>query len=175
MSDTVLPGLGTVLRPVQRRDHAAVLELNERNVDLMSPMDEGRLDRLLAWSDRAEVIEHDGEFAGFVLTMAPGSDYDSMHYRAQTEHFGTDFYYLDRIVVDDRFRRRGVAAATYDEIELTATPYGRLVLEVNLDPPNEPSLAFHRRRAFRPVSDYPSADGKRVQLMALELPRRGRA
>ncbi|GAA1908003.1 GNAT family N-acetyltransferase [Nocardioides lentus] len=176
MSDTVVPGAATVLRPVQRRDHAAVLELNDRNVDLLSPMDEQRLERLLDWADRAEVIEADGEFAGFVMTMAPGSDYDSAHYRAHAEHFGTDFYYLDRIVVDDRFRRHGLAGRAYDEIEAIAAPYGRLVLEVNLEPPNVPSLRFHEARGFRPVSDYPSADGKRVQLLALELPgpRRGR-
>ncbi len=28
-----------------------------------------------------------GSFAGFVMTMAPGSDYDSAHYRAHAEHF----------------------------------------------------------------------------------------
>jgi uncharacterized protein len=169
MSDTVVPGASRVLRPIQRRDHAAVLELNERHVELLSPMDEQRLERLLAWSDLAEVIEADGEFAGFVLTIGPGSDYDSAHYRAHAEHFGADFYYLDRIVIDDRFRRLGLAGRAYDEVEAVAAPYGRLVLEVNLEPPNEPSLAFHAARGFRPVSDYPSVDGKRVQLLAKEL------
>jgi predicted GNAT superfamily acetyltransferase len=43
-----------------------------------------------------------------------------------------------------------------------------MCLEVNLDPPNEPSLAFHRRRGFVEVGQD-TATGHRVSLMTKEL------
>ncbi len=43
-----------------------------------------------------------------------------------------------------------------------------MCLEVNLDPPNEPSLAFHRRRGYVEVGRQ-VATGHLVSLMVKEL------
>ena len=110
----------------------------------------------------------DGQTAGFVLVFGPGTDYDSANYRWFSERYGTQFHYLDRIVIDDRFRRRGLASAVYDAVEETAQPRERLVLEVNIDPPNEPSLEFHRRRGYREVTQL-GEPGHRVSLMARDI------
>ena len=135
------------LRPLRETDVADVLALNEANVEHLSPLDESRLHELSATADRFDVIDLDGAFAGFVITFADGVDYDSANYR----WFGARhrrFYYLDRIVLHEQFRRSGLGTFVYDELERVATPYGRLTLEVNLVPPNQPSLAFHARRGF---------------------------
>lgn len=158
-----------VLRPMTDADVPAVLRLNADHVELLSPMDAERLDRLRGWATRADVIACDGETAGFVLVFSPGTDYDSENYRWFTERFGDRFDYLDRIVIDDRFRRRGLASAVYDAVEAAAAARDRLVLEVNVDPPNEPSLAFHRRRGFEEVGQLGPA-GHRVSLMARSSP-----
>ena len=63
-------------------------------------MDAGRLAALQAWARRADVIDVDGTFAGFVIIMGPGTDYDSPNYRWFAERYGTAFHYLDRIVLD---------------------------------------------------------------------------
>lgn len=158
----------TLLRPIEPRDHARVLDLNARNVALLAPMDEGRLTQLLAWADRADVVVVEGEVAGFVLTFAPGTAYDSQNYRWFGEHLHDGFYYLDRIVLDDRFRRRGLGGRVYDDVERSAAAYGRLVLEVNLDPPNEPSLAFHRKRGYVELGEL-GEPGRKVVLMGRSL------
>lgn len=155
------------LRPITGDDHDFVLDLNRRNVELLAPLDRARLEQLIAWADRADVIEHDGERAGFVLTFAPGSAYDSGNYRWFGEHFGDDFYYLDRIVLDDGFRRHGLGRATYDELERTATAYGRMALEVNVEPPNRPSLEFHHGRGYAEVARLGTE--KVVALMSVGL------
>lgn len=155
------------LRPITAEDHAFVLLLNERNVELLAPMDQPRLEQLLAWADRADIIEHRGERAGFVLTFAPGTTYDSENYRWFGRHFGNDFYYLDRIVLDDGFRRHGLGRTTYDEIEQHAAAYARMVLEVNAVPPNQASLDFHRRRGYTEVTRL--GEEKVVSLMSLGL------
>ena len=153
-----------LLRPMTDADVPAVLDLNDRHVELLSPMDAGRLDLLRGWASRADVIVCDGQVAGFVLVFSPGTDYDSENYRWFSERYGEDFDYLDRIVIDDRFRRRGLASAVYDAVEDAARSRGRLVLEVNLDPPNEGSLAFHRGRGYREVHQL-GATGHVVSLM----------
>ena len=136
------------LRPLRPTDHPAVLALNAANVVKLAPMDEARLAQLVGWADRFDVIDVDGDFGGFVVTFAPGSPYDSENYRWFGERHGTGFYYLDRIVLDDHHRRKGLGTFVYDEMERAARRYGRLALEVNLVPRNDASLAFHDRRGY---------------------------
>lgn len=155
------------LRPISPADHPYVLDLNERNVALLAPMDQARLVQLLGWADRADVVTVEGAPAGFVLTFPPGTAYDSENYGWFTERFGGDFYYLDRIVLDDSFRRMGLGAFVYDALEQRAAAYSRMVLEVNSEPPNLPSLAFHERRGYVPVGEL--GDTKRVSLLSKEL------
>jgi uncharacterized protein len=136
------------LRRVEAADHARVLALNEANVEALAPMDEARLLELDRLADRFDVIDVDGAFGGFVVTFGPGSAYDSENYRWFAERHGDRFYYLDRIVLADTHRRRGLGGFVYDELEQVAHAYGRLALEVNLVPRNHVSLVFHDRRGY---------------------------
>ena len=158
------------LRPLRETDVAEVLTLNEANVDMLAPMDEARLRELHELADRFDVLDVDGAFAGFVMTFGPGSSYDSENYQWFTRRHQRhgSFYYLDRIVLHEKFRRRGLGGFVYDEIERVATPYGRLSLEVNLVPPNEASLAFHARRGYVEVGQL-GDDEHRVSLMEKAL------
>jgi predicted GNAT superfamily acetyltransferase len=141
------------LRPITPADHAAVLALNERNVELLAPLDEDKLTRMTGIADRASVITHENSFAGFVITFAAGTAYDSTNYQWYADTYDS-FYYLDRIVLHDDFRRLGLGSIAYDELEGRARELApRLALEVNLDPPNEPSLAFHRKRGYEQIGE----------------------
>jgi uncharacterized protein len=155
-----------VLRPITPADHDTVLALNERHVELLAPLDRPRLLELIDASDHADVIDVDGDVAGFVITFATGSSYDGENFAWFAERH-PDFCYLDRIVIDEGFRRRGLGSLVYDELEGGC---GRPVfaLEVNLDPPNEPSLAFHRARGYTEVGQRDSG-GHLVSLMTKEL------
>jgi uncharacterized protein len=135
------------LRPLRDTDVADVLALNAANVSALAPMDEARLHELRSLADRFDVLDVDGGFGGFVITFAGGAAYDSENYRWFSARHRR-FYYLDRIVLHEGFRRRGLGGFVYDEIEKVATPYGRLALEVNLVPRNDPSLAFHAGRGY---------------------------
>ena len=135
------------LRQLRDTDVADVLMLNERNVVKLAPMDEARLHELREIADRFDVLDVDGAFAGFVITFAPGTTYDSENYRWFAERHER-FYYLDRIVLHEEFRRQGLGGFVYDEIEKVAAPYTRLSLEVNLVPRNDASLAFHEARGY---------------------------
>jgi predicted GNAT superfamily acetyltransferase len=159
----------SVLRPITRADHADVLALNQANVELLAPLDQDRLEELLELADRADVIELDDAFAGFVITFRHGTAYDSVNYRWFSETYDA-FYYLDRVVLHERTRRRGLATRVYDELEAAAdAPV--FALEVNLEPPNEASLAFHRNRGFAQVHEQLAGD----HLVGLMVKSLGRA
>jgi predicted GNAT superfamily acetyltransferase len=150
------------LRALRDTDVPDVLDLNEANVEMLSALDEDELRSLQSIADRFDVLEVDGAFAGFVVTMLPGAPYDSAYYRWFTERFDT-FYYLDRIALHPDFRRQGLGGFVYDEIERVAAAQQRLCLEVNLQPRNVPSLAFHDRRGFVEIGQY----GDEVHLVSL--------
>jgi uncharacterized protein len=158
----------TLLRPVTDQDVPDVLTLAERNVEVTTEMDQGRLTLLRSLADRFDVVDVGGAFGGFVLTFGPGSSYDSQNYRWFADRFA-DFYYLDRIILHEGFRRRGLGGLVYDELEAVAAEHGRMALEVNLVPPNEPSLAFHRRRGYAEIGRL-GDDQHRVVLMEKVLP-----
>ena len=156
------------LRPIADADVAAVLALNHRFVEYLSPLDAERLLWLVGLADRADVLEVDDQVAGFVVTMAPGSDYDSENYCWHAARFDGAFYYLDRIVIAGEMRRRGLAGFVYDAMEDVAREFGRMTLEVNVDPPNAGSLAFHAARGYVEVGRL-GEPGHVVGLMAKEL------
>ena len=73
------------------------------------------------------------------------------------------------MVVHENFRRLGLGSVVYDELEAYAQDLASVfALEVNLDPPNEPSLAFHRKRGYARVGEQ-VVDGHVVELMAKPL------
>jgi predicted GNAT superfamily acetyltransferase len=161
------------LRVITPADHPQVLAWNADHVELLAPLDEDRLHALLGWADLGCVIVDTGRDIGFVLTFAGGTAYDSPNYRWFAAHAasrGWDaFYYLDRVVVDPSVRRTGIGTRVYDEIEDRARRLAPVMcLEVNLDPPNEPSLAFHRRRGYVEVGQE-VAGGPLVSRMVKEL------
>ncbi len=161
-----------VLRPITPADHAAVLAWNQAHVELLAPLDQARLEELVTASDTAAVITHAGLDVGFVITFAAGAGIEGPNYRWFSERHRS-FLYLDRIVVDTVARRSGVASRVYDAIEARAAELGPvLCLEVNLDPPNEPSLAFHRARGFVEVGRQ-EANGHLVSLLEKDLTTRG--
>ena len=63
------------------------------------------------------------------------------------------FVYVDRVVVSERHRGRRLATRLYRDLFETAREAGhdRIVCEVNLDPPNPGSDAFHAKMGFAEV------------------------
>lgn len=155
------------LRPLTDSDAEVVLAINEASVHHLAPMDEVEYRWFLSVADHAWGAELDGDLVGFVIVLAPGVAYASRNYAWFSERYAA-FAYLDRVAIDDRARRRGVGTAIYDAVEADAAARGvPLLLEVNVEPPNEPSLAFHASRGFVEVGTL-SHDGgtKVVRLLA---------
>jgi hypothetical protein len=112
--------------------------------------------------------------AGFAIAIAPGKTYDSDNYRWFAERYER-FLYLDRIAVDAEQRRLGIGARLYDAMEAAAETFSRMVCDVNIEPRNDASLAFHAARGYREVGQLAHGEVKTVALMSKELAAPDRA
>jgi predicted GNAT superfamily acetyltransferase len=148
-----------------------VLALNEASVEHLAPLDAAGFERLLGWSAYARVVEHDGLVVAFTFVLEPGQPYASENYGWFSARYD-DFWYLDRIVVDASMRRQGVASVVYGDVEAEAAARGwPVLLEVNLVPPNDGSLAFHAQRGYVEVGRLTSGGAtKTVSLQAKSPP-----
>ena len=149
-------------------DVGSVLRLNAGSVWALSPLDGDDLALHRRLATYLLVGQADDTVAAFAIGYLPGTAYPSPNYRWHGEHF-EDFLYLDRIVVDPAFRRRGIAGALYDVLEDHAGPHGRMVCEVNSRPPNLASLEFHRARGYRKVGHLVGSDEHEVVLLEKPL------
>ena len=156
-----------LLVPLGPADHGEVLALNERHQHLTAPLDADRLLHLRTVGT-VEVFRHAGRFAGFVVTVASDAAYGGENFGWFRDRYDA-FCYLDRIVVHEEARRLGLAGRVYDEVEArTARSAPLLALEVNSDPPNEPSRAFHAGRGFEQVGER-DFDGHTVAMLVKRL------
>lgn len=161
------------IRPLLDAERGAFLALNNAAVPHVNELDPAALDALLAQATLALAALADDRLAGGLLALGPGAAYASANYRWFSERFD-DFLYVDRVVVDEASRGKGVGTRLYRAMaELAPAGCPRILCEVNEHPPNPGSLAFHESRGFKRLDllDHPDT-GKRVVLMERPLPRR---
>jgi predicted GNAT superfamily acetyltransferase len=112
----------------------------------LSWLDAARLRHLLG---QAFHVRRAGNVAAFLMAFDQDADYDSPNYLWFRERYPR-FIYVDRIVVAPAMRKRGLANRLYEDLFRVAKDAGhdRVVCEVNSDPPNPASDAFHAALGF---------------------------
>ncbi|HWX50579.1 MAG TPA: GNAT family N-acetyltransferase [Roseomonas sp.] len=157
----VLPAELPALRALNNRHVPAV---NALTLPELAALVEGALLALAAWEGaepRALLLAFgpEGPARGpnhaWIRTHAPGG--------------ASGAAYIDRIVVDAPARGRGLGRVLYTALAEQAAVAGLTTLgcEVNLDPPNPESLAFHTRLGFRRLGEATDPrNGKRVAYLA---------
>jgi predicted GNAT superfamily acetyltransferase len=102
-----------------------------------------------------------------------GAQYDSPNFLWFRSRYPR-FVYVDRIVVASSARGRGLARRLYDDLfkQAIAAGHDRVVCEVNMQPPNPASDAFHAALGFVEVGTATIHDGNRtVRYLSCALPR----
>ena len=141
------------IRKAEEKDYPFILRVNEENVEVLSPMDEGRIWDFSKWCELFLVAEAEGELLAFLLGLREGvAEYDSENYLWFSKNYGK-FLYIDRIVIDAPHRRLGVGKELYREVFRHAAETGVpfVTAEIDTEPYNEVSLGFHRAMGFREV------------------------
>jgi uncharacterized protein len=165
----------TVLVDVRARrgsDLAALLALNAANEIETSALTERKLGSMLSAAFYAGTIGAGTMAADAALLIAfdQDADYDSQNFIWFRDRYAR-FVYVDRIIVGASQRGSGVARVLYKDLFQRARHAGHtlIVCEVNVDPPNHGSDAFHQRLGFAEVGRETIASGKTVRYLTRSL------
>ena len=162
------------IRSLVPDDLPRLLALNNAAVPAVNELDANALAALVEHSNLAVAVVDDAltDIAiGFAIMFMAGAAYESENYRWFSAR-STDFLYVDRIVVADGYRGQGLGQVLYDAIFGAARrlKLTEVFCEVNLEPPNPGSLAFHDRLGFAPVGQLSTkGDTVVVSLLAASV------
>jgi predicted GNAT superfamily acetyltransferase len=148
---------------------AALLALNNAHAQELSWLEPVRLQHLV---EQAFLAQRMGSLDAFLLAFDQGAQYDSPNFLWFRSRYPR-FVYVDRIVVASSARGRGLAHRLYDDLfeHAIAAGHERVVCEVNTEPPNPASDAFHAALGFVEVGAASVYDGSRtVRYLSCALP-----
>lgn len=160
------------IRAAAVRDMPEVLDLNQSARPHVSSLTPDSLRTLFDDAAWFHIATANGACVGFLIALRPGSNYRSENYLWFTQRYPS-FHYIDRICVSSEFQRCGVASRLYADAEKLARECDipLLTCEVNLEPENPPSLAFHDRQDFQEVGTQRTEMG--TKLVSLRLKHLG--
>lgn len=158
-----------VIRPLTPSDHEEILRINAESQPGVAHLDRTELERLVRLQNEHLVIEGPkGGLVGYLLAFPSDTPYDGEEFILLTKTSIGPFIYIDQVAVGAAERRTGAASSLYQATEAVAERRGirELSCEVNLNPPNPGSLAFHRSKGFNQTSVMETQDGRTVALMS---------
>lgn len=159
------------LYSVEKNDLAVVWGLNQAALPHVNSITSGDIERYSEIAAYFKVARAaDGKVCGFLIAHTPGVAYESANYLWFQKTYD-NFVYIDRVVVDEQARGLGVGRALYEDvIGFSKACSPRLTCEVNAEPPNPVSDAFHKGFGFLPVGSQSTEGGaKTVSLLSLDF------
>jgi uncharacterized protein len=161
-----------IVRALRPDDLDALLDINAAGVPGVTPLVPEEIAGLVSGQVRCWVAEAAGSVSGYFIAYHTDTDefYDGEEFVWFQRHYPSSLY-VDQIAVAPAFQRAGIGILLYRIAIDYALGRGceALVCEVNREPPNPGSLAFHRRLGFEPVGDLRTHDGRTVILLRLPL------
>lgn len=148
------------IRTVNKADLSTVLKLNEKAIPAVNKINERDLEWFLEKAEVFIVGEVNMEIVGFMIVLSPGLDYESLNYKYFIGNYKS-FSYVDRIVIDSDYQHKGHGSTFYKYLELqTSAPV--ICCEINIEPLNEQSIAFHAHNNFKEVARQVTEDGNKM-------------
>ena len=127
----------------------ALLALNNLHAAELSWLTEAQLTHMI---DGAFYAREIGDADAFLIAFDQSADYDSPNFLWFRDRYKR-FFYVDRIAVSSAARGQGYAKRLYGDLfaEARKAGHGLIVCEVNSEPPNPASDAFHAALGFADV------------------------
>lgn len=141
--------LGPAVRDLAPTDVAWVHALNQANGEELSFMEAPDFTAMLSRARFARVLDPE---AAFLLAFDQSPTTYSPNFAWVRQHYAQALY-IDRIAVATHARRQGAARWLYEDLFQQAATQGftQIACEINADPPNPTSDAFHAALGFKPV------------------------
>jgi predicted GNAT superfamily acetyltransferase len=157
------------IRVARQQDFDAILAINVEGRPGVSALTHSELASALA-TGSVWVAEGTAGLAGYLIAYRSDAAYDGEEFIWFQSRY-SPFLYIDQVAVTRQQRRAAVGFQLYQIAERAAREHGffSLVCEVNLDPPNPVSLAFHTRNDFHEVGILDTQDGRKVKLLLKRL------
>ena len=160
------------IRSLSVADFQAVVRINVQGLPGVAALDEPELARLMAMPNHHLVVENVSTvIVGYALVLDHDAPYDGEEFQAFKRKMAKPFIYIDQVATLREARRTGIGAATYEAIKNKAKLSGTLLLccEVNINPPNNESLAFHQNQGFSQLESMATEDGRVVALLIKDV------
>ena len=151
-----------------KETQAALLALNNLHARETSYLTEDQWRMLIS---NASIARCAGKTAALLIAFDQKASYDNQNFAWFRQRMDS-FVYVDRIVVDGNHRGAGLARKLYEDLFTTLLATGRdsVVCEVNMDPPNPQSDAFHDKMGFVEVGQAKlDHNGKTVRYLEKRL------
>jgi len=146
-----------MIEDITAEHYAQILRINEQFVHWLSPMDEDELKYVLSIADYKRQI---GSAQGILIGYAHYTDYPDHKNLNWLRRHVDNFFYIDRIIIDENSQGKGYGQRLYQDIENYAQSVGykALVCEVNTRPDNPGSHKFHKAFGFDGIGEenYPA-------------------
>ena len=109
-----------------------------------------------------------GRCLGFVICLRENTNYQSTNYKFfQKRH--NKFFYIDRIAIANEYQSSGIGSNLYGKLLSIKDKFNiPICAEVNIDPPNELSINFHRKHGFSKITENTIKEGYSVVYMEID-------
>jgi len=161
------------IRNVTTTDLETVLTLNESVLPHVNSISMADMQDFLAKATYFRVsCDEDDQVVAFLIGLAPDTEYNSPNFQWFCARY-QNFAYVDRIAVATSARRLGIAEALYEDFVCVSASWAHhMCCDVNLQPDNPGSMAFHHRLGFTQVGTLETLNGaKKVALLLKEIER----
>jgi uncharacterized protein len=161
------------IRDVRRADLLEILAINEESSPGVCKLTLTGARRLISAATLAWVAMEEKRIAGYLIAFIESAMYAGEEF-AWFKERGQNFVYIDQVALAPAYRGRGVGRTLYAELERWGARRRCRALhcEVNLDPPNPGSRAFHRSYGFIEIGQMGTSDGRHVALLQKEVGKR---
>tara|TARA_B100000242_G_scaffold233979_1_gene173889 strand:- start:50 stop:538 length:489 start_codon:yes stop_codon:yes gene_type:complete len=140
-------------------------EINQQQVPKVGSVSLEEFIYLIKISDISYGSIKKGICLGFVICLRENTNYKSINYKFfQNRH--NKFFYIDRIAIANKYQSSGIGSILYNKLLSIKVKFNiPICAEVNIDPPNESSINFHRKHGFSEITESTLKEGYSVVYM----------
>jgi hypothetical protein len=155
-----------VIREVRSDDLPEILRINVESSPGVTRLTVHGIAGLVTEATLAWVAVTDRDIAGYLIAFLGSAGYGGEEF-AWFKQRMQNFVYVDQVALARSYRGRGIGSMLYSELERWGSRQQceSLSCEVNLDPPNPASMAFHTSYGFIQIGRMHTSDGRHVALL----------